>query len=75
MHNAFKCIKAAGETSYSASEYPMHYCYGYNYKNPQTAYGICIPSTCANDRSKVKLYNKKNINFYSKLFNKFKKKI
>uniref|UniRef100_A0A915DY07 Acyltransferase 3 domain-containing protein n=1 Tax=Ditylenchus dipsaci TaxID=166011 RepID=A0A915DY07_9BILA len=50
---AFKCIKAAGETSYSASEYPLHYCYGYNEEKPQTAYGLCIPSTCANDRAKL----------------------
>lgn len=72
MHNAFKCIKAAGETSYSASEYPMHYCYGYNYENPQTAYGICIPSTCANDRFNV---NKKNFLIYFFLIKKIVKKL
>ncbi|KAI1727860.1 acyltransferase family domain-containing protein [Ditylenchus destructor] len=53
LFSAFKCIKSAGETSYSASEYPMHYCYGYNAENPQTAYGVCIPSTCSNDRIKL----------------------
>lgn len=53
LFNAFKCIKAAGETSYSASQYPLHYCYGINEAKPQIAYGACIPSTCARDRKTV----------------------
>uniref|UniRef100_A0AC34EZC4 Acyltransferase 3 domain-containing protein n=1 Tax=Panagrolaimus sp. ES5 TaxID=591445 RepID=A0AC34EZC4_9BILA len=50
IFRAFKCIKAAGETSYSASQYPLHYCFALNDKNFGTAYGACIPSTCENDR-------------------------
>jgi peptidoglycan/LPS O-acetylase OafA/YrhL len=53
IFRAFECLKAAGETSYSASEYPLHYCYGFNSEQPDTAYGICIPSTCANDRAEL----------------------
>ncbi|KAI6213891.1 Acyltransferase 3 domain-containing protein [Aphelenchoides besseyi] len=49
IYRAFECLKAAGETSYSASQYPLHYCYGFNNKKRETAYGICIPSPCAND--------------------------
>jgi hypothetical protein len=53
IYRAFECLKAAGETSYSASQYPLHYCYGFNDKQRETAYGICIPSTCENDRQLV----------------------
>ncbi|CAD5213208.1 unnamed protein product [Bursaphelenchus okinawaensis] len=50
IYRAFECLQAAGETAYSASQYPLHYCYGFNNEQRETAYGICIPSTCANDR-------------------------
>jgi hypothetical protein len=53
IYRAFECLKAAGETSYSASQYPLHYCYGFNGDKRETAYGICIPSVCANDRQLV----------------------
>lgn len=64
LFNAFKCIKAAGETSYSASQYPLHYCYGINEAKPEIAYGACIPSTCAYDRRNVSLiYTKVTLSF------------
>ncbi|KAI6198377.1 Nose resistant to fluoxetine protein 6 [Aphelenchoides fujianensis] len=53
IYRAFECLKAAGETSYSASQYPLHYCYGFNDDHRQTAYGVCIPSTCANDHQSL----------------------
>uniref|UniRef100_A0A183CTK6 CX9C domain-containing protein n=1 Tax=Globodera pallida TaxID=36090 RepID=A0A183CTK6_GLOPA len=31
LYNAFMCIKAAGEQTYSASEYPLHYCKALDY--------------------------------------------
>uniref|UniRef100_A0A914E2C1 Acyltransferase 3 domain-containing protein n=1 Tax=Acrobeloides nanus TaxID=290746 RepID=A0A914E2C1_9BILA len=53
IFRAMKCIKAAGETSYSASEYPLSYCYGvpslWDSEEADTAYGICLPSTCADN--------------------------
>uniref|UniRef100_A0A0R3RQ56 NRF domain-containing protein n=1 Tax=Elaeophora elaphi TaxID=1147741 RepID=A0A0R3RQ56_9BILA len=56
VFRAYKCIQAAGEAPYSKSEHPLHYCFGYNEdneKNDGVAYGICIPSTCYNDRNKL----------------------
>ena len=42
IYRAFECLKAAGETSYSASQYPLHYCYGFNDARRETAYGVCM---------------------------------
>uniref|UniRef100_A0AAF5Q6L7 Acyltransferase n=2 Tax=Wuchereria bancrofti TaxID=6293 RepID=A0AAF5Q6L7_WUCBA len=56
VFRAYKCIQAAGEAPYSKSEHPLHYCFGYNENNEKSngvAYGICIPSTCYNDRNKL----------------------
>ncbi|KAL7073057.1 hypothetical protein ACQ4LE_008160 [Meloidogyne hapla] len=59
LYNAFMCIKAAGESSYSASEYPLHYCYGNdiptNKNLRKTSYGICIPSTCSDENDRMEL--------------------
>uniref|UniRef100_A0A914N1Z9 Acyltransferase 3 domain-containing protein n=1 Tax=Meloidogyne incognita TaxID=6306 RepID=A0A914N1Z9_MELIC len=62
LYNAFMviiCIKAAGESSYSASEYPLHYCYGndipFNKNLRKTSYGICIPSTCSDENDRMEL--------------------
>ncbi|KAF7635172.1 Acyl_transf_3 domain-containing protein [Meloidogyne graminicola] len=59
LYNAFMCIKAAGESSYSASEYPLHYCYGndipFNKELHKISYGMCIPSTCSDENDRLKL--------------------
>ncbi|CAJ0606680.1 unnamed protein product [Cylicocyclus nassatus] len=48
MYRQYECIIAAGETVYSKSEYPMHFCYSHEDKDsPVEAYGVCIPSPCA----------------------------
>uniref|UniRef100_A0AC34RBQ3 Acyltransferase 3 domain-containing protein n=1 Tax=Panagrolaimus sp. JU765 TaxID=591449 RepID=A0AC34RBQ3_9BILA len=53
IFRAMECVKSAGETTYSASQYPMHYCYAFNNDDFGTAYGACIPSTCENDRASL----------------------
>ncbi|GMS82974.1 hypothetical protein PENTCL1PPCAC_5149 [Pristionchus entomophagus] len=54
IYRGYECILSAGETVFSRSEHPMHYCYGYNEENLQTdAYSVCIPSPCANDHVKL----------------------
>lgn len=53
FHRSIECLKVAGETIFSASDYPVHYCFGANQRPHSKAYGICIPSTCAGDRQKV----------------------
>ncbi|VDK50888.1 unnamed protein product [Anisakis simplex] len=56
VYRAYECIQAAGEAVYSKSEHPLHYCFGYNEareKTGATAYGICIPSTCYTDHTKL----------------------
>ncbi|KAL3097359.1 hypothetical protein niasHS_003807 [Heterodera schachtii] len=64
LYNAFMCIKAAGEQTYSASEYPLHYCYGEttegneSHGQQQIAYGMCIPSTCSGETDKMELLRK-----------------
>ncbi|VDN33907.1 unnamed protein product [Cylicostephanus goldi] len=48
VYRGYECIIAAGETVYSKSEYPMHFCYSHEDKDsPVEAYGVCIPSPCA----------------------------
>uniref|UniRef100_A0A0K0EH57 Acyl_transf_3 domain-containing protein n=1 Tax=Strongyloides stercoralis TaxID=6248 RepID=A0A0K0EH57_STRER len=50
IHKAYECTKAAGETAYSASQYPLNFCYSQNTNNPSSdTYAICIPSTCNKD--------------------------
>uniref|UniRef100_A0A0N5AHJ5 Acyl_transf_3 domain-containing protein n=1 Tax=Syphacia muris TaxID=451379 RepID=A0A0N5AHJ5_9BILA len=57
LFRAFECLQAAGETAYSKSEYPLHFCFGYNAEREKdtnnTAYGICIPSVCYDDRRQL----------------------
>ncbi|KAF8360362.1 oac-46, partial [Pristionchus pacificus] len=54
IYRGYECILSAGETVFSRSEHPMHYCYGYNEDDPKTdAYSVCIPSPCANDHVKL----------------------
>ncbi|GMR34506.1 hypothetical protein PMAYCL1PPCAC_04701, partial [Pristionchus mayeri] len=54
IYRGYECILSAGETVFSRSEHPMHYCYGYNEEDPKTdAYSVCIPSPCANDHVKL----------------------
>nr|CAD2182807.1 unnamed protein product [Meloidogyne enterolobii] len=59
LYSAFMCIKAAGESSYSASEYPLHYCYGndipFDKNLRKTSYGMCIPSTCSDENDRMEL--------------------
>ncbi|TMS34744.1 hypothetical protein L596_002274 [Steinernema carpocapsae] len=53
IYRAYKCVRAAGETSYSASENPLSFCYGFNEADHSSpAYGVCIPTPCANDDDK-----------------------
>jgi hypothetical protein len=49
FYRAIECLKVAGETSFSASEHPVHYCYATSEK----AYGICLPSSCEKERGIV----------------------
>ncbi|VDD89281.1 unnamed protein product [Enterobius vermicularis] len=57
LFHAFECLQAAGETTYSKSEYPLHFCFGYNEEREKDitniAYGICIPSVCYEDRGQL----------------------
>ncbi|CAI5442969.1 unnamed protein product [Caenorhabditis angaria] len=51
VYKGYECLLSAGETVYSKSEHPMHYCYTHdddkNKKVP--AYSVCIPSPCADE--------------------------
>jgi hypothetical protein len=50
---SYECQKAAGQTAFSTSEYPVSYCYSMSEKTPNKVYGICIPTPCEPDRRKV----------------------
>jgi hypothetical protein len=56
FHKSLECLKVAGETTFSVSDYPVHYCFASNHKPKSKAYGICIPSTCEKDRQIVSFY-------------------
>ncbi|PAV87480.1 hypothetical protein WR25_18616 [Diploscapter pachys] len=51
VYRGYECLLSAGETIYSKSEHPMHYCYSHDDDKDKniTAYSICIPSPCADD--------------------------
>ncbi|KAK6022830.1 hypothetical protein OSTOST_11457, partial [Ostertagia ostertagi] len=50
VYRGYGCLVSAGETIYSKSEYPMHFCYAHeDTDSPVDAYGICIPTPCADD--------------------------
>ncbi|GMT14351.1 hypothetical protein PFISCL1PPCAC_5648, partial [Pristionchus fissidentatus] len=54
IYRGYECLLSAGETVFSRSEHPMHYCYGYNEEDPKTdAYSVCIPSPCADHHVKL----------------------
>uniref|UniRef100_A0A914RAY3 Acyltransferase 3 domain-containing protein n=1 Tax=Parascaris equorum TaxID=6256 RepID=A0A914RAY3_PAREQ len=56
VFRAYECLQAAGEATYSKSEHPLHYCFGYNEAKEKigaVAHGICIPSTCYDDRAQL----------------------
>uniref|UniRef100_A0A9J2P0Z0 Acyltransferase 3 domain-containing protein n=2 Tax=Ascaris TaxID=6251 RepID=A0A9J2P0Z0_ASCLU len=56
VYRAYECLQAAGEATYSKSEHPLHYCFGYNEAKEKigaVAHGICIPSTCYDDRAQL----------------------
>uniref|UniRef100_A0AC35TZB4 Acyl_transf_3 domain-containing protein n=1 Tax=Rhabditophanes sp. KR3021 TaxID=114890 RepID=A0AC35TZB4_9BILA len=54
IYKTYECIKAAGETTYSASQYPLDFCYSQNLEDPLSdTYAICIPSTCKDDYKKL----------------------
>lgn len=50
FYKSMECLKVAGETAYSSSEYPTDYCFG---MNGNKVFGICIPTNCENDRQIV----------------------
>ncbi|KAK6734490.1 hypothetical protein RB195_017964 [Necator americanus] len=48
VYRGYECIISAGETVYSKSEYPMHFCYSHEDTDSKVdAYGVCIPTPCA----------------------------
>ncbi|CAJ0585636.1 unnamed protein product, partial [Mesorhabditis spiculigera] len=55
VYRGYECLLAAGETVYSRSEHPMHFCYGINEnEEPGTeAYSICIPSPCEKEHKQL----------------------
>ncbi|VDM77263.1 unnamed protein product, partial [Strongylus vulgaris] len=54
VYRGYECLIAAGETIYSKSEYPMHFCYSHeDTDSPVDAYGVCIPSPCADSHVKL----------------------
>ncbi|CAI4232982.1 unnamed protein product [Auanema sp. JU1783] len=61
IYKGYECLLAAGETIYSKSEHPMHYCYTYDdddehelkRQSKQSALSVCIPTPCASDNPKL----------------------
>nr|CDJ92267.1 Acyltransferase 3 domain containing protein [Haemonchus contortus] len=50
VYRGYGCLVSAGETIYSKSEYPMHFCYSHDdTDSPVEAYGVCLPTPCADD--------------------------
>ncbi|WKX96420.1 hypothetical protein Q1695_012677 [Nippostrongylus brasiliensis] len=50
VYRGYECLISAGETVYSKSEYPMHFCYSHEDTDSTVdAYGVCIPTPCADD--------------------------
>ncbi|CAB3404300.1 unnamed protein product [Caenorhabditis bovis] len=55
VYKGYECLLSAGETVYSKSEHPMHYCYTHDddhYKKTP-AYSVCIPTPCADENKKL----------------------
>ncbi|KAI6217047.1 Acyltransferase 3 domain-containing protein [Aphelenchoides fujianensis] len=50
FYRALECLRTAGDTTFSASEYPAAYCYAMDKEKKDLAYAICIPTPCENDR-------------------------
>lgn len=53
FYKSMECLKVAGQTPYSSSEYPFDFCFGANKEQPDKVYGVCIPTTCEADRLTV----------------------
>uniref|UniRef100_A0A1I7XQ23 HTH_Tnp_Tc3_1 domain-containing protein n=1 Tax=Heterorhabditis bacteriophora TaxID=37862 RepID=A0A1I7XQ23_HETBA len=54
VYRGYECLLSAGETVYSKSEYPMHYCYSHDDDDKDVfAYSVCIPTPCAEDNNKL----------------------
>ncbi|CAD6196949.1 unnamed protein product [Caenorhabditis auriculariae] len=55
VYKGYECLLSAGETVYSKSEHPMHYCYTHDDDKDKDvpAFSVCIPSPCADDNLKL----------------------
>uniref|UniRef100_A0A914D4P7 Acyltransferase 3 domain-containing protein n=1 Tax=Acrobeloides nanus TaxID=290746 RepID=A0A914D4P7_9BILA len=53
IFNALACINAAGEQNFHASPIPLSFCALMDEEFEGTAYGICIPTSCLNEKYKI----------------------
>ncbi|KAF1765663.1 hypothetical protein GCK72_005616 [Caenorhabditis remanei] len=55
VYKGYECLLSAGETVYSKSEHPMHYCYTHDDDKDKRvpAFSVCIPSPCADENQKL----------------------
>ncbi|VDM53938.1 unnamed protein product [Angiostrongylus costaricensis] len=50
IHRGYECLMSSGETVYSKSEYPFHFCYAReDVDSDVDAYAVCVPSPCGDD--------------------------
>ncbi|KAJ1351337.1 hypothetical protein KIN20_007323, partial [Parelaphostrongylus tenuis] len=50
IYQGYECLMSSGETVYSKSEYPFHFCYAREDEDSDVdAYGVCVPSPCGDD--------------------------